>query len=78
MIGYTVVNSMNRSFLILSWILSRSLILTQKVGGPKDTLAPHLKKWGGQWPRGPPASYATENYSYMELFVNKIKRLLLS
>ena len=59
MVGYTVLTSMNRSFPILSWILSRSLILSRKVGGPKDTLAPHLKKWGGHWPRGPPASYAT-------------------
>ena len=31
----------------------------RKVGGPNDTLAPHLKKWGGQWPPGPPVSYAT-------------------
>ena len=39
----------------------------QKVGGPKDMLAPPHLKVGGHGPPGPPASYATVKITQINL-----------
>ena len=48
LVDYTVLNLISIAFRNPVLELKGSLpSISRKVGGPKDTLAPHLKKWGG-------------------------------